>query len=92
MTELKYLENLTEVNLNSFIVAEEFNSLPVTNLISYCIKATFKTRGFGFFLSVCACEMPEKLADLQPKHFQIVPKDARVFQSNFPQLNSEMSK
>lgn len=38
------------------------------------------------------CEMPEKSADLQPKHFQVVSKAARVFQSNFPQLNTEIDK
>lgn len=36
--------------------------------------------------------MPEKLADLQPKHFQVVRKAARVFQGNFPQLNTEIDE
>lgn len=73
-------------------MAEDFNShIVLLNLLSVVLdnSSFWKDQQLSWsFL----CEMLENLTDLQLQHFQVVPKAAKVFQRNFPELNIEINQ
>lgn len=73
-------------------MTKDFNSqIVLLNLLSVVLdnSSFWKDQQLSWSL---LCEMLENLTDLQLQHFQVVPKAARIFQSNFPQLNIEINQ